>query len=585
MLNLKDEIKRILAGVNPEWSDLEKTRYVYIEVGKIVEKNTEFFLTQEGKLENLALSNEEMEKIHDAGDNIFDYKEWYRIICKSGGVLIKTILDELNIPSHLVKTVRYTNLSPTSNKKVHHWFLSVDIDDTHYFLTIAGDLHNIKNNFATEHFATEIEYRDPKGNQMYDGEELEFTELTYEQLLEIDKKIGYANTLFKYKKSNNSNIGYYDEALRTINNTLNRDNKWYHEVLIYDLPIYKNMFTVVDGNGTTSNITSLDNKTIFLYYHEQLIKNVCLEVEKNLKESLGINIPTFRFTSYQDWLINICNLLQSDLIDTYGEEFEEYIKIPDNFDFKIWRQRQKKNLTCPYVFYDDYLLLLDEVNSYVQMISMLHNAYKEETIDPNIINKIKNVRMLHAKISEHFLPDIAIFEKNLEVVNNMPYVKSNYINEKFKTMFPLIFNIDNGPQDFNSFGYSEQIATINKLIQKMFGELTEDNCSQAPGYTFYCRPALNRIRPYALFNKETNSYEIIFHIRSFFDFEDEFYYKYELKENKFSQVDIIEDVYKQKKYEIISVTLRRNLDKMNDKNTNYSESIDEIEDIEHNKTR
>ncbi|MCH5166512.1 MAG: hypothetical protein J1F35_01340 [Erysipelotrichales bacterium] len=578
MKSLTAEVNKIINNIDSSWTYLEKTRYVYIEVGKIIEKNTEFFFTQEAKLRRNALSDEEMRDIYNNIPDLNEIENKYKVICRSAHVLMKIILDMINIPSHLVRTTRYTNLSPTDDTKVYHWFLSVDIDNTHYFLTITGDIHNIKNNFATEHFATDIAYRDSKGNAMYDGEELEYTQLTYEQLLNIDKKIGYVNTGFRHKKSNNTYLDYHNQVLREINSNLNEDNKWYYEVIIHNSEMYRNMFTIVDGNGQKSYITALDNKTIFEQYHMQLIKNVCYEVEKNLKHTLGIDLPTYKFIDYHSWLKNICNMLYEELIDTYGNEYDYLIKVPNIFDYKLWRTRQKKKFKCPYKFYDDYLLLLDQVNSYVEMINTIHDNYESEIIDEKVNKKIRNLRILHEKIVEHFLPDIVVFEKNLEMVNDTPYIKSDYINEKFKTMFPIIFGVANGPQEFNQLGYSEQIATINKMLLTMFGELTEDNCSQAPGYTFFCRPTLNRIRTYSLFNEETQSYELVIHIPSFFDFEDEYYYKYELKENKFSQIDIIEDVYYQKKYEILSVTLRKRL--KNIKNTQLAETIEEIEDIE-----
>lgn len=480
-----------------------------------------------------------------------------------------------------MKTTGYTNLSPTSRKRVYHWFLSVDIDNTHYFLNITGDLHNIKNNFATEHFATKVDYLNTEGNQLYEGEELPHTVLSYERLLEIDTKIGYANSIYKSKKGDRYYVDYNNQVLRILSADLNH-NKWYHEIITHSLPIYKNMYTIIDGNGDKSSITSLDNKTIFINYYDQLIKNVCVEVEKNLRRTLDINTPTLKFTTYEAWIKHICELLQEDLIDTYGDKFKPLFEVPDNFNFKTWRNAQKGKMRCPYKYYDDYLQLLDQVNSYVEIICDIHNAYESGNIvGEETLNKIRNIRMLHAKISEHFLPDNAIFEKNIEVVNKKPYIKSDYINDKFKMMFPIVFSANEEPTQFNQLGYSEQIATINKIIPNMFGELTMENCKQAPGYATFCKAALNRIRTYTLFNEETKNYELIFHIPSFFDFEDEYYYIYELSENRFYQIDIIEDFNNKKNYEIVSATLRRKLDSLNKRKKRIGPlTIEELESIE-----
>ncbi len=42
-MNLEQEIERIIYSTNNFWSDLEKARHVYIEVGKLVEKIVNFF--------------------------------------------------------------------------------------------------------------------------------------------------------------------------------------------------------------------------------------------------------------------------------------------------------------------------------------------------------------------------------------------------------------------------------------------------------------------------------------------------------------------------------------------------------------
>ena len=79
-----------------------------------------------------------------------------------------------------------------------------------------------------------------------------------------------------------------------------------------------------------------------------------------------------------------------------------------------------------------------------------------------------------------------------------------------------------------------------------------------------------------LYNKETKSYEIIFHIPSSYDFEDEFYYNYNLKNNTFKQIDIIEDVFNNTKYEIVSTSLKEK-QKLNDTEDNI---FDELLDFE-----
>lgn len=90
---------------------------------------------------------------------------------------------------------------------------------------------------------------------------------------------------------------------------------------------------------------------------------------------------------------------------------------------------------------------------------------------------------------------------------------------------------------------------------------------------------MNRIRLYTLFNERTKSYEIIFHIPSFYDFEDEFYYRYELRENNFSQIDIIEDVYNNPDYEIISTSLKERFQENQRNTVHFDELLDDSSSI------
>lgn len=577
-VDINKEIERIVYGANNFWTDLEKTRYVYIEVGKLVEKNSEFFFTQSGKLLKNALNEEEMTAINHATKSTLEKNpEWYRVICRSAAILLQITLEKLNIKSHLLRTQAYAPLTPESKKKVYHWILSVDIEDKHYALTLAGDLPNIKNGFQTEHFAEPLEYLDFKGNPLYQGEKLDFSVLTYPELYKIDTKIGYIDNY--YSNTKNPDKNYNNNALTFIKSGL-KTNLWFYELIASSLPIYQNMFTIIDGNGNKSNITSLDNKTIFTLYADQLIKNCCIEVEKAIKASYGLPLPILKYTSYEEWLKNICIFLEDDLIETYGEDKRHLIEIKDNepFNFKSWRKRQKGNLVCPYKSYDDNLELLDSIDAYISTINLVSQAYKNNTVTEDIKKKIKNIRKLHTRICQHFMPDIAVFEKNIEIIEDRPYIKSDYINEKFRIMFPIIFDVDGEAKDFNHLGYSEQIGTINKIIPYMFPEVTVANCNQAESYTNACKPSLNRIRTYCILNELTHEYELIIHIPSFFEFEDEYYYLYDLRKNTFKQIDILEDINNSKHYEILSATLKNKFKTFNSSHKKFL--YKNIEDVE-----
>lgn len=51
-ITLNELIEQITSSVEPSWDTLKKIRYVYIELGKYLEKNTDFFMTVMHKVHN-----------------------------------------------------------------------------------------------------------------------------------------------------------------------------------------------------------------------------------------------------------------------------------------------------------------------------------------------------------------------------------------------------------------------------------------------------------------------------------------------------------------------------------------------------
>lgn len=202
----------VIKGVNPSWNKLQKIRFVYLELGKYLEKNTSFFLNE--KLDNFSLSKEEMNDIYFNDKLNISEREHsinqYQIICKSAAAFLKNAYDKLGIYSEFVHTIGDTN-------NIRHWFIvAVDDDNNQYFLTLAADLPYIKNNLPTCHFASNISFfgrddnpnyeiddeskletvrvahRDNNGNFLL-GHEIKHTVLVNDdKLKDIDYSIGYS---------------------------------------------------------------------------------------------------------------------------------------------------------------------------------------------------------------------------------------------------------------------------------------------------------------------------------------------------------------------------------------------------------
>jgi hypothetical protein len=166
-------IKKIVASVNPLWTDLEKIRYVYLEVGKELSKDADFFYTIGGKLGKKGLP---LNKLVGRYNNMLP--DDLKVTCYQGASILKEIYDELGIKSKIILSLNnntvYKNGKDTYTFK--HYFLDAqDEQGNHYFLTVVSDIPNIKMNLKTEHFAKHINYKkviNDQEIQVYDGPEI-----------------------------------------------------------------------------------------------------------------------------------------------------------------------------------------------------------------------------------------------------------------------------------------------------------------------------------------------------------------------------------------------------------------------------
>lgn len=138
--------------VKDSWSELGKTRFIYQETGKHLEKNTDFFLNE--KLCDLKLDDYKMFKIY-RNDYIGIRRTkghiFYQIICKSSAIVLRELLKKYGIESHIVVMFG-------TSEEIRHWLLLVKADGKQYFLTISVDLPYIKNNLETKMFGNSINY-------------------------------------------------------------------------------------------------------------------------------------------------------------------------------------------------------------------------------------------------------------------------------------------------------------------------------------------------------------------------------------------------------------------------------------------
>ena len=169
-----------------DWNKLDAMRYAYVTLGKELSKSARFFFSIEGKYGEHGLTVEEMKQIHYANSG-------YEVTCYVSAKMLKDIFSKLGIESTIIQSAHSRPyISEGDVLDIYHsYLLCKDDDDKKYFFSLNSDLVNIKLNAATEHFGVKIPYY-YNGKQSYQGDEIEHESLTPKELLEIDKKIGYA---------------------------------------------------------------------------------------------------------------------------------------------------------------------------------------------------------------------------------------------------------------------------------------------------------------------------------------------------------------------------------------------------------
>ena len=250
-MTVEELSKKVIDSIDDSWSTIEKIRYVYLEVGKFVEKYTDFFYSVDKKLGEKQLSLDKIKDIYDDEKKSGDLK----VICRSAAFLLQHIYDELGIESKLIKTNNTIIASDDEMEfLLHHWILVVKDGDKNYFMTLTADLPYIQSGMETRHFAANIPYKRMYGNkemQIYQGEEIIPSLIDKHTLKNIDRKIGYLKNQYNldenYKQSSIYDYNYDDAAMYLLNNEL-VSNKLYLELMRQNTPFYKGLTEFRNGD-------------------------------------------------------------------------------------------------------------------------------------------------------------------------------------------------------------------------------------------------------------------------------------------------------------------------------------------------
>lgn len=540
-MTINEAVDFIIKGVKEEWSALEKIRYVYIELGKILYKNTDFFFSVDNKLGDKNLTIEEIEKIYDDKKDSGDLK----VICRSAAYILQKVYDILGIKSELIKSnnniINYEDEDKDKSLEINHWFLAAyDEDGKAYFLTLASDLPYIQMGMQTKHFATNIPYTKTQKNgnviQVYCGDEIKHTVLKDEQLRRIDMNIGYLKNYYNYDEnyrlSNNVSLNYTDAAIAMLANEL-KGNKLYYDIEIQNTRFYKKL---MEFRSADKELSLYGKKLDSLRKEDwdAWVKRLCKLVHKKIEQMIEykIYIKTYyneENWNYKEWLNDICVQLQRHLFRILKNDHSE-LYITGDFNYSKWSRSMKKVIQSETGIYDidNILLMLDKTNILVTSIELGQPTEK--------------FMKVFTLLAYHFLNRNYVLESDV----NGKKVTNKYISHKFSVLFKKIFSCNEGPTEFNKMNYSEQTVIIKLMLEKMFPELNVANAIIGDNYDEQYTVIQNRIQVYAVKNKTSDEYAFIFHIvgdksnKDFYDDAfDDCYYFYNPKENVFKVTNIL----------------------------------------------
>ena len=525
-------IDGIVSNVHDDWPTLYKIRYVYLAVGKELMRDTDFFLSVDGKLGEANLSSQEIIDIYNS-----EKGRGLAVICKSASSILKMVYDRLGIRSKLVET--NTSLATIYDKGeflINHWFLAVyDEDGKAYFMTLTPDLGYIQMNMETKHFASNIPYiRDfgLKKMQVYKGEEIKPSFISRNELKEIDIAIGYIKKEYlyndKYQKTTQWEKNYDNASFSMLKNEM-KDNKLFYELALHKSSFYQFCTNFKGENGKYISFTQDDlvNLTDDDWYYFNKI--VCEQVLNKISQILGYEIfiiPNInsKHWNYESWLLNLCVQLQDKILKRMYQKDNTDLNVNldlNHFEYNKW----SKNIKAKYnsnTTYDDILSILDKMNSLVK------STEKKETR--------KNVGVLLHKLGYHFISKKYVYEKN---INEDGYLSNCYIANKFNLLFPYVFSCNDVITNFNKMGYSEMVSIIKEVIMLMFSEITKNNSSKLNGYNENYNAIFNRIQMYTVRNKETKEYSIVFNIPSNNN-ENDYYFFYNPGRNLFRTFNFLD---------------------------------------------
>ena len=135
MISINEMIENMPEGL----SQLEKTRYIYLELGKIFSYNLDFFYTEDDKtLQDIYDEEITVDRIEKG-----EYKNKVRIVCKQAAEILCEVLNKIGIKAYCIGIEK---------GEINHVDVIVEIENKNFCLDIINDMKNIQKGFSTKSF-------------------------------------------------------------------------------------------------------------------------------------------------------------------------------------------------------------------------------------------------------------------------------------------------------------------------------------------------------------------------------------------------------------------------------------------------
>lgn len=467
--DIQDVIADIITFLNGQntWSKNEKIRYAYTELGKHIHKNVRFFYTLYNLMQEMGYTAEELKKVYDnelPTDNV---------ICKDSAQMLKLIFDKIGIESEIRKYLEVDHyVFKDGEVDIQHYFTIVTGDDgKKYFLTLTPDLPNIQLGFKTDHFATNIVYINDNGVQVYEGEEIDNTVMSEEELKRIDEKIGYLS----FKKED-SNIDYANASLLLLS-TANQKYKDYLERMTFNLdnPFYKDMIKLFHSEEEESLLFKLENLTpeIVTEIKDYTVKSIKDKIESdgNIKYTHEEEIELYELIRDRDYqgTVNTLNKIMKERLD---ESISNDMFSP------------KALTTCTPKFFN-----------------VLDNLLRKDMSPEEKKKYSTNLMVYLFKLAKVYIPH------ELRPTQRGRNYTNTYIANKIKVLFPEIFDFGYST-DFVKMKSGEKGVIIQRILQIIFPELSKDEAKER----IVENPIDNRIKISTIYDRFEERYQLLINI-------------------------------------------------------------------------